>query len=178
MIISSKTAEEKAIMKTAYAMCAAARTAPKTHAMDHLETAIITGAEKEALTAEMRRLSEVFNYAFFARDAGNVDKSLAVVLIGVREGQRGLNEGCAFCHHKNCKECADNSGCCAYDPMDLGIALGSAVSVAADNRIDSRIMFSVGRAAASLSMLGEDIRQIIGIPLSVSGKSPFFDRKK
>lgn len=177
MLIDSKTNEEKAIMNTAYAICAAARTAPKTHAIDHLDTAIVTGAEKDAIAAEMRRLSEVYNYAFFMRDAGNVDKSHAIVLIGVKEGQRGLNEGCALCHHKNCKECADNNGCCAYDPIDLGIALGSAVSIAADNRIDSRVMFSVGRAAASLSMLG-DIKLIMGIPLSVSGKSPFFDRKK
>ena len=59
--------------------------------------------------------------------------------------------------------------------IDLGIAVGSAVSVAADMRIDNRVMFSVGKAAQSMKLLGECTR-IMGIPLSVSGKSPMFDR--
>jgi len=37
-------------------------------------------------------------------------------------------------------------------------------------------MFTIGKAAASLGLLGE-YRLIMGIPLSVSGKSPYFDRK-
>jgi uncharacterized ferredoxin-like protein len=44
-----------------------------------------------------------------------------------------------------------------------------------DNRVDNRIMFTIGKAATSLGLLG-DYRLIMGIPLSVSGKSPFFDR--
>jgi uncharacterized ferredoxin-like protein len=59
--------------------------------------------------------------------------------------------------------------------MDLGIALGSAVSVAADLRIDNRMMFTVGKAASALELLGEH-KMIIAIPLAVEGKSPFFDR--
>lgn len=118
-------------MNTAYAVCAAARTAPKARGVDHICTAIVTGGEKDALAAEMRRLSEVLHFPFFKRDAENVDKSHAVVLIGVKEGQRGLNEGCGYCHHKNCRECAENNGGCVYDPIDMGIAIGSAVSVAA-----------------------------------------------
>ena len=60
---------------------------------------------------------------------------------------------------------------------DLGIAIGSAVSVAADGRIDNRVMFSVGKAAMSLGMLGREMALVFGIPLSASGKSPYFDRK-
>jgi uncharacterized ferredoxin-like protein len=60
--------------------------------------------------------------------------------------------------------------------MDLGIAIGSAVSVAADNRIDNRVMFSAGRAGMNLKFLGGTARQVIGIPLAAKGKSPFFDR--
>jgi uncharacterized ferredoxin-like protein len=59
--------------------------------------------------------------------------------------------------------------------MDLGIALGSAVALVSDNRVDNRIMFTIGKAAAALGFLGE-YNLIMGIPLSVSGKSPFFDR--
>ena len=38
-------------------------------------------------------------------------------------------------------------------------------------------MFSVGKAAASLGLPGEKCQMVVGIPLSVSGKSPYFDRK-
>ena len=44
-------------------------------------------------------------------------------------------------------------------------------------RVDNRVMFSVGRAARSLGLLGASVTLVLGIPLSVSGKSPFFDRK-
>jgi uncharacterized ferredoxin-like protein len=63
---------------------------------------------------------------------------------------------------------------CAFQSMDLGIALGSAVKLAADLCIDNRMMFTIGAAAKSLGLLDSDI--IIGIPLSVTGKSPYFDR--
>jgi uncharacterized ferredoxin-like protein len=68
-------------------------------------------------------------------------------------------------------------GICAFNSGDLGIALGSAVSRAADLRIDNRILFTAGKAAVELGMFGDDIRIAYGIPLSVSGKNPFFDRK-
>ena len=50
-------------------------------------------------------------------------------------------------------------------------------AAAADARVDNRVMFSVGRAARSLGLLGASATLVLGIPLSVSGKSPFFDRK-
>ena len=66
---------------------------------------------------------------------------------------------------------------CAISIGDLGIAIGSAVSVAAAHHVDNRIMFTVGRAALNLKMFGDDeVKIAYGIPLSVSGKSPFFDR--
>ena len=58
------------------------------------------------------------------------------------------------------------------------IALGSAAATAADCRMDSRILFSAGRAALSLGLMGENVKLIYGLPLAVTGKSPFFDRKK
>ena len=69
-------------------------------------------------------------------------------------------------------------GRCAFNTIDLGIAIGSAVSIAADNRVDSRVMFSIGKVAEEMNYAeGEDIIWE-GIPISVSGKSPFFDRVK
>lgn len=46
----------------------------------------------------------------------------------------------------------------------------------ADYRVDTRIMFSAGVAAEHLGLLGEDVGQVYAIPVSISSKSPFFDR--
>lgn len=177
MIIDSTKAEEQAVLNLAYGICAAMRTAPRACGIDHLETAILTGEDKAKLSAEMRRIGKSIGEAadFFVRDAGNVDKSGAVVLVGAKYETRGLNEICGLCGFRDCGACSGAGATCVYTPLDLGIALGSAVSLVSDNRVDNRIMFSIGKAAASLGLLGE-YKMIMGIPLSVSGKSPFFDR--
>ena len=177
MIYRSDDIEMEAVLSTARRMCAAARTAPKAKGIDRIETMILTGEDKDKIADELERLSEPFQYKFFLRDAGNVRAAQALVLIGTREGTRGLNAGCRHCHFEDCADCAEKGGVCVYDPMDLGIAIGSAVSVAADCRVDNRVLFSAGRAAMSLKLMGEDVRMVMGIPLSVKGKNPFFDRK-
>ena len=177
MIILEHTAEENAIIQTAQMMCQAARTAPKTRGLDYIHTAILTDEDKNNLADEMDRLGSELDYAFFSRDANNVRTSTAVVLIGIKNVPRGLNEGCQFCGFENCQACTKASGKCAYTGMDLGIATGSAVSVAADLRADNRVMFSVGRTAMEMGIMGADICQCVGIPLSATGKSPVFDRK-
>ena len=65
---------------------------------------------------------------------------------------------------------------CAISIGDLGIAIGSAVNAAGLHHVDNRVMFSVGKAALNLGVLGEDVVVAYGIPLGVTGKSPFFDR--
>ena len=177
MIVNFDAAENAAIMDVAQRMCVAARTAPKTKGIDRICSAIITDKDKDALAQEMRRLADEYGFGFFKRDADNVDASYAVVLIGSSMGTRGLNEGCRLCRKENCADCEESQSACVYDPLDLGIAIGSAVSVAADGRIDNRVMFSVGKAAMSLGVLGREMALVFGIPLSASGKSPYFDRK-
>ena len=177
MIYSSDDMEARAVLATAQRMCAAARTAPKAKGVDNLVTLVLTGEDKDRLADEMERMSEPLNYAFFLRDAGNVRQAQALVLIGVREGKRGLNEGCRYCHFENCADCARMGGVCAFDAIDVGIAIGSAVAIAADDRVDNRVLFSAGRAAMELKLLGEGVTMVNAIPLSVKGKSPFFDRK-
>lgn len=177
MKYNSQTMEQEAALQAARQICAAVRTAPKTRGIDHLESCVLTGNELEMLASQMESLGRTHGYDFFLRDAKNVRASQAVVLIGTGYYQRGLNEGCALCRHANCAECAAQKGVCVYDPIDLGIAVGSAVSMAADCRVDSRVMFSVGQAAASLGLPSEKCQLVLGIPLSVSSKSPYFDRK-
>jgi uncharacterized ferredoxin-like protein len=45
-----------------------------------------------------------------------------------------------------------------------------------DRRIDNRIMFTAGKAAVKMGMFPPKVAIVYGIPLSVSGKSVFFDR--
>ena len=177
MIIDSKKAEEQAVLNVAYKICATIRTAPKARGKDHLDAMILTGEDKEKLSAEMRRIGKSCGNAgaFFVRDAGSVDVSSAVVIVGAKYKVKGLGELCGLCGFKDCSACSDAGATCVYMPMDLGVALGSAVSLTSDNRVDNRIMFSIGKAATLLGFLGE-YKLIMGIALSVSGKSPFFDR--
>ena len=176
MFINSQKAEEQAILNMAYAVCAAARTAPKACGIDHMDTAILTGEDKKKVSDEMRRMGEAIPAPFFSRDADNVDASGAVVLVGVKYESRGLSEICGICGFASCDACTAAGATCVFTGVDLGIALGSAVATAAEGGIDNRIMFTIGKAAASLGLMGEH-KLIMGIPLSVSGKSPFFDRK-
>jgi uncharacterized ferredoxin-like protein len=177
MVTDSKKSEELAALNIAYGICAAIRTAPKACGIDHLETAVITGDDKKKISDEMRRIGESFGKGgeFFVRDAGNVDASAVVVLAGAKYKTRGLNKKCALCGFAGCGDCDSAGATCIFTSMDLGIALGSAVAYAADNRADNRIMFTIGKAAASLGYLGEH-KLRMGIPISISGKSPFFDR--
>lgn len=177
MIQNSIQAEEAALLATAQAMCVAARTAPKTKGDDFIETCIVTGEDKEALAAEMERLSPELGFGFFCRDAVNIRDSFAVVLIGVKNQTRGMNAGCQYCGFADCQANKEAGAMCAFGPIDLGIAMGSATAVAADRRVDNRVMFSVGRAALSMGLLGEDVVEVLGIPIAAAGKSPYYDRK-
>lgn len=177
MIYNSKAIEEQAILNAAARICAAARTAPKGKGIDYLETMVLTGEDKDALADTMERMGNEHGMGFFLRDAGNVRTAGAVVLMGMRENKRALNEICGYCHFKNCADCAQHNGVCTFDAVDLGIALGSAVASAADERVDSRILFSAGRAALEMKLFGEGVTMIFAVPISISGKSPFFDRK-
>ncbi|MFI3312929.1 MAG: DUF2148 domain-containing protein [Eubacteriales bacterium] len=177
MMITSKQAELDAVMDTAKAMCVAIRTAPKTQGKDYLDSCIVTGEDIEALAVEMDVMGKASGMAFLCRDAGNLRNTAAVVLVAARNEVRGINEICQYCGFENCVACATAGGACAFTGMDLGIALGSAVSIAADRRVDNRIMFSAGTAAKKLGMFAPEYTQIIAIPLCARGKSPYFDRK-
>jgi len=175
MIIQSQNAQKKAAMAVAELMVAAARTAPKGHGIDNLEILIVDGAEKDRLAEEMRRIQKETGVDFFARDAGNVDTAEVVVLFGTKISPIGC-PNCGFCGYKNCEENRKNGGVCSFNSGDLGIAIGSAVSVAANHRCDNRVLFSAGRAALNLGYFDKTVKIAYGVPLSISGKNPFFDR--
>ncbi len=177
MIVKGKDMERKAVEEVAELMCAAARTAPKGKGVDNLVTLVVTGEDKDGLAKEMRRVAEEHSVEFFARDADCVDSSQAVVLLGQRPVPFYLPV-CGYCGFGNCADNKEKGGVCAISVGDLGIAACSAASVAGLHHVDNRIMFSIGRAALNLKLFeDDDVREAYGIPLSVSGKSPFFDRK-
>jgi uncharacterized ferredoxin-like protein len=83
---------------------------------------------------------------------------------------------CGFCGQPTCEALQKAGGVCAFNSMDLGIAACSAVATASQHRVDSRVMFSIGKASLELQLFPAEVRQAVGVPLSVTGKSPFFDR--
>lgn len=175
MIQNETESRKEHVLNVTRAMMAAARTAPKGRGVDNLDIITLWGEELKTLAKEMRNYAEKSGFKFFLRDANNVEEAEAIVLIGTRYGIFGLN--CGFCGFPTCAEKEEHKTIpCAYNTGDLGIAIGSAVSLAADFRIDNRIMYSVGRSALDLGLLG-DCEAAYGIVLSSTGKSPFFDRK-
>ena len=175
MIYNGLDVEKDAAMQVAKLMAAAARTAPKGCGADNIEVLILDGKDKDHLAAAMREIGKDPEQDFFNRDAGNVDASHCVVMIGIKNIPLGLT-GCSLCGFENCGKMAKAGANCAFNITDLGIAVGSAVSIAADNRMDNRILFSAGKGAIRARMMSEKVRVCYGIPLSTSGKSPFFDR--
>lgn len=58
---------------------------------------------------------------------------------------------------------------------DLGIAVGATATKARNFCIDNRVMYTVGATSGVSGLLDVDV--VFGIPLSVTGKNIFFDRK-
>jgi uncharacterized ferredoxin-like protein len=168
--------EQDAARQAGAFMLAAARTAPKTRGIDNIQTVLVTEEpERGKLVAKMREIAELENRPSLARDAGNIENSPAIVVIGVTANPSKLN--CGFCGYQTCDALTAAHGACAFNAIDLGIAATSAAEIAGRFHFDNRIMYSIGRAALDLRIFGPDVRQALGIPLSVTGKSPFFDRK-
>jgi len=164
------------LLATARAMAVAARTAPKGRGTDNLVVRIVTDDDVAPIVATMREIGRATGQAFFERDAANVEQAGIVVLLGTRIEPLGLKV-CGMCGFADCEEKRRHPAVpCVFNTGDLGIALGSAVAVAADRRVDNRIMYTVGQAVKRLGWLGKDVPVIYGIPLSASAKSPFFDR--
>jgi uncharacterized ferredoxin-like protein len=175
MIYLSQGELQKTIEHITHCIMIAAQTAPKGRGMDTLAIQSVSEKEKQSIISRMRKIGEQNeDSSFFLRDAENIAVSDAVILIGTRADVRGLN--CGLCGFATCNEKPALQPC-VFNTVDLGIALGSAVCSAMEFKVDNRIMYSAGKAAAELQLLGKDINWIFAVPLSVTSKSIFFDRK-
>ena len=173
MIQNERELRHETVLHIARQMMTAARTAPKGKGIDIVEVALVTGDDLKTLSNRMVALAEEQGMKFFLRDADNILSAECVVLIGTREQAQGLN--CGHCGYALCGDRPAGVPC-AINTVDVGIAIGSACATAADNRVDTRVMFSAGLAAQRLNWL-EGCRQVFAIPVSASSKNPFFDRK-
>ena len=161
MIQNERDCRHEHVLDVARQMLTAARTAPKGKGIDVIEAALVTGEDIKKLSEKMVAMVEEHGMKFFLRDADNILQAECVIIIGTREQTQGLN----------CGHCG-----CALNTVDVGIAVGSACAMAADLRVDTRVMFSAGLAAQRLDWL-KGCKTVFAIPVSASSKNPFFDRK-
>jgi len=159
-------------------MAISARTAPKAAGRDFVVVEIVEGEDLRRLGEAMIAYGERTGRANFDRDGGNVLDSEVVVLIGLKDADT-LGLDCAACGSQTCIEPNTVEGefrgpNCAIRFLDMGIAIGSAVKTAGMLNVDNRIMYRAGVVARELGLIDADI--VMGIPLSATGKSIYFDR--
>jgi uncharacterized ferredoxin-like protein len=158
-------------------MAIAARTAPKARGIDNTEIAIAEDMDINLIAEKMDEISNEKNLPFFSRDAQNLRNASTLLLIGTKINPINL-PFCGLCGMENCENKNKHPEIpCTFNTTDLGIATSSAASVAMDNRVDNRIMYTIGMAVKELGLMGNDVKIIYGIPLSAKGKNIFFDRK-
>ena len=168
-------------------MAASARTAPKAGGKDFLEIVVITKEEdlKNIADAMKNYAPESTNEAFWLRDASNIENSQALVLIGLSKPVTAGYD-CGGCGYASCAEFTKQRQLkdksmgytgphCAMRMIDIGVALASAAKTASLLNVDNRVQQRVGAAARALGYIKSEV--VMGIPVSISGKSIYFDRK-
>jgi uncharacterized ferredoxin-like protein len=185
--LTAMSDESEAVLSVAKLMVLASRTAPKAKGVDTIVTRVLRGPALKRLSLAMATYGKEHEIGFFLRDAQNVAKSSACVIVGARGNETaGLN--CGACGYATCADlirvfhkektghAAFTGPNCAIRMTDLGIAVGSAAKTASIHNTDNRIMFSAGVAALSRGIPSNDCTVAYGIPLSATGKNIFFDR--
>lgn len=161
-------------------MAIAARTAPKSAGQDFVVIHIVEGEQVQALAENMIKFGQRTGKANFDRDGKNVANSDSVLLIGINDA-KSVNLDCGACGAEACTALLINSHegefrgpQCAFRLLDMGIALGSAVKTASILNVDNRVMYRAGVVAREMGLIDADF--VMGIPLSATGKSIYFDR--
>ena len=170
----------EAIRTIAELMEVSAITAPKAVGKNYVVTKTIVGEELMGLAEDMRRFGEETGKPNFDRDSAGVAAADAAVLIGIKDATPpGID--CGACGSEVCIQI--NQGAqeaeflgpqCAVRLLDMGIAIGSAVKTAQLLNVDNRVMYRIGVSARRMGLIDADF--VMGVPLSVSGKSIYYDR--
>jgi uncharacterized ferredoxin-like protein len=178
-----ETTIQNGVETVAQMMVIAATTAPKASGQDHIRTMVLTGDSVKELGEAMVAYGKRMQKKSFDRDGANVVNSAAVVLIGIEAEPPTLGLDCGACGYPDCSalEAAERvdeefaGPICSHKMLDMGIALGSAAKTASLFNVDNRIMYRIGAVARYMELVDWDF--VMGIPLSVTAKSIFYDRK-
>lgn len=168
--------EANALGQIAKLICLKARTAPKTKGIDNLRSKILNSKEKKQLVKKMNEIGIKEKKHSFLRNAQDISDAASIILFGVVSNPSGLTY-CGLCQKKNCAQLNKEKGICVFNCLDLGIALGSAVSLASNFGADNRIMYTAGIAALKLGFFDKKVKIILALPISGTGKNIFFNRK-
>ncbi len=168
-------------------MAASARTAPKAGGKDFLEIVVITKDEdlKKIAGAMKEYAPKSTNEAYWLRDASNIENSQALLLVGLSKPVTAGYD-CGGCGYPTCAEFEKNRQMqkkemgytgphCVMRMIDIGVALSSAAKTASMLNVDNRVQQRVGAAARALGLIKAEV--ILGIPVSITGKSIYFDRQ-
>jgi uncharacterized ferredoxin-like protein len=168
-------------------MAASARTAPKAGGKDFLEVVVITKDDDLKKIAEAMKAyaPKSTNEAYWLRDASNIEDSQALLLVGLSKPVTAGYD-CGGCGYPTCAEFAKNrqmkekemgySGPhCVMRMIDIGVALSSAAKTASLLNVDNRVQQRVGAAARAIGLIQGEV--VMGIPVSIEGKSIYFDRQ-
>lgn len=172
MIYEERQTRHERVILAAKQMLSAARTAPKAKGVDLIECAVIDGEDLKTVSAHLQKMGEALGRGGLLRDAANILQGECIVVIGTRLETMGLN--CGHCGYPLCTEKPAEVPC-AFNMIDVGIAVGSACATAADLRMDTRVMYSAGLAAQQLGYL-PGCTGVQAIAVSCASKSPYFDR--
>ncbi|HVI41186.1 MAG TPA: DUF2148 domain-containing protein [Anaerovoracaceae bacterium] len=162
-------------------MALSAKTAPKARGNDFVGIKIVKGKELGELADAMVEYGKQNNKTNYDRDGQNVMNSDAVLLLSLSGNTVPPGLNCGACGKERCTDLNPQEGAefmgplCAWRLLDLGVALGSAVKTASMFNLDNRIMYRAGAAARKMGFMEGQI--IVGIPVSATGKSIYFDRK-
>jgi uncharacterized ferredoxin-like protein len=183
-VVTSRDGEKQGLLRAAELMMVSCRTAPRSGGVDDVDTVLVTGSEKDKIATAMDKMGDERKIDGFRRDADNVRRSEALLLVGVN-GRKNFGLSCGACGHSTCEEFTRAAAArgldfegpsCVFKALDLGIALGSAAKTAGNLNVDNRIMYRAGTAAKRLGYLPTS-NVVMGIPISAYGKSIYFDRK-
>jgi len=171
---------EDALELVAQLMEISARTAPKAVGKDFVVTKVVAGDDLKSLAEQMELYGQETGKKNYDRDARGVAAAGALLLVGLKDAAPcGLN--CGACGYSACADLPDLAEgrefagpICAWRLVDLGIALGSAAKTASIHNVDNRIMYRIGVVARKMGLIDADVA--CGVPLSASGKNPYFDR--
>ena len=95
MIINERDIRNQSVLEAAHQIMVAARTAPKGKGIDIIEIITVTDEDIKQISEHLKVMSKETGMKFLLRDAENILQAEAMILIGTKKQNQGLN--CAYC---------------------------------------------------------------------------------